>query len=277
MSEYKRLTEEEFTSIVNTIARKHGFEYGTGSFIPESTGLNTRWDSLRANEKRSCPEPPYVKVEMSDMLSDLGEGPITDYMESLISALAQGKRRADLVPESVIDAISTREWCGAHQPLYLERMADKGKCSESGKGEHVDLDALYRRLVYEGYLDYDSQVKLRWATVNGTTPDDATYCSRAYKVVMVSDALDKEGIDLDVLACIILPELTKVQIGIGPALRDESTYAMEHEPLLRHPCRNMVLDVLREAGFEYPPERDDDHEDDDYEYDDDEEDDDDDE
>ncbi len=265
----EEMTTEQLTNLVDAIARIHGFDEGYGSFY-ESTDLKVKWEALSPANRPMGIEDTWLRVDMSDLLATLSEDAVTDYIDAIASAVAEGRGWSSIrCPESVIEEVASREWCADRQALVLKRRAD---LSESGKGEHVDLDALYRKLVYEGYTSYDPLVKLRWADMGeDCDPDRAVRDSTAFKLVMVNRKLDMEGIDEDALACALLFSLTKIELGIAAHLRGELTWAATHAPQARHPSYKNVLLMFASAGIAYPKECDcdedeDEDEDDDEDY-----------
>ena len=182
------MENEELRNLVMRIAKKHGFEQASAKFCP-FRDFKIRWTRNHV----------WVDFEISDYLEDTPEDIMEELMETVIGRMLGEKRN---YPKSVKTWLQSDEFCNEHQIIYLRRVVG---LSDSDKGEAKDLMESYGRLVSEGLAEDDPNCLIRW--IHGRSNQS----SALMKIVMISDRLDSEDVDDDVVDYALFKELENIR------------------------------------------------------------------
>jgi hypothetical protein len=179
-----------------------GYEYGYDSVTAEFE----EFKEFKVKWRRSC---GWAEFEVSDYLTDAPQNVMTGLAETIFSRIS-GKAR-ERYPSDMMQWITSDDFVKNKQPLYLQRARN---LTGTPIGEHIDLEASYRRLVDLGLAEYDEDLVISWTRMPNTKR--VGYCSVLMKVIMISSVFDTPSIPPFVSDYVLYHELIHMSKGFDP-------------------------------------------------------------
>jgi len=189
---------ETLNESFQTVGREYGYDSVTAEFS-EFKEFKIKW-------RRSC---GWAEFEVSDYLIDAPPDVMKGMADTIFSKICRRTRKN--YPKEMLDWVSSDDFVERKQPLYLmrSRTVTRAAC-----GEHVDLDAAYRRLADMGLVNFDDKLKITWTKQPYT--HRVGYCSVLMKVIIISSILDSPAIPTVVSDYALYHELIHLSKGFDP-------------------------------------------------------------
>lgn len=139
----KRMTNEELAAIAETVAKKHGYQDATASFMV-CRDLKLRWT-------RSC---TWISLELADYLAVLDAETIAAILEETFRRI-EDRSMNTAAYES---AVMSKEFRDANRATYIVR----SHAVETEPAGVPDVQASYERLCRRGMLRRDPELTFCW-------------------------------------------------------------------------------------------------------------------
>ena len=189
---------ETLTKAFQMVGKEYGYDSVSAEFM-ESKEFKIKW-------RRSC---GWIEFETSDYLKNAPSDVIKGLAEMIFSRLS-GTRMSEY-PKAMHDWITSDEFIKNNQPEFLRRSKN---LTRSAKGEHIDLNGSYRRLVDMGLVTYDKDVVISWT--KRPNVKSIGHASVLMKVITISSALDSPNIPEFVSDYVLFHELLHLKKGFDP-------------------------------------------------------------
>lgn len=194
----ERMNSNELTKKIKEVSKKYGYEDAVAQFIP-IRDFKVRWTRTFK----------WISVEVCDYLADAPDEVIESLLTTIFERIS-GKEDAAYGAE-VAEHLTSEEFVRRHQPMYLRRSRGYSK----GPGGSVkNLDESYRRLIGMGLAEEVPQIYLGWGMF--PAPHTVARTSVIMRAVAVSDLLDKEDVDDDVVDYVLFVQLVRIKMGFNP-------------------------------------------------------------
>ncbi len=211
------MNSNDLTSMVKRISKKYGYEDAIAQFIP-IRDFKVRWTRTFK----------WISVEVCDYLADAPDEVIESLLTTIFERIS-GKDDTAYGPE-LTEHVTSEQFIREKQPMYVRRTRG---LSKTPCGSVKNLDDSYRRLIDMGLAVNDPQAYIGWAIF--PTPHVVAKTSVIMKVIAVSDLLDKEDVDDDVVDYVLYAQLVRLQMGFNP---ETTRRGKEYDELLdRFPDR----------------------------------------
>ena len=213
----ERMNSNELTKKIKEVSKKYGYEDAVAQFIP-IRDFKVRWTRTFK----------WISVEVCDYLADAPDEVIESLLTTIFERIS-GKDDAAYGPE-LTEYLTSEKFVREHQPMYLNRCRGYSK---TPCGTAKNLDDSYNRLIDKGLVEDDRQAYIGWGAF--PSPHVVARTSVIMKAVAVSDLLDKEDVDDDVVDYVLYAQIVRLKMGFEPTTRRRCT---EYNELLdRFPGR----------------------------------------
>ena len=186
---------ENLKLIFTTVAAEYGFENITAEFSPEHD-LKIAW-------KRAG---TWIDFWISDYLEEAPDVVLESLADSICSGILQ--HREEGYVSDIVDYLTDPEFLRINQGKYLSRV---NGASRTGEGRHKDLEDSYSRLVKDGLIEFDPDIELRWAPLDGA--NIVGQSSVLMKVACLNRRLDLPNIPDDLLDFALYSQLCFITAG----------------------------------------------------------------
>ena len=222
------MNNTDLSRIFQVAGSRFGYSDVTAEFSP-FRDFKIRW---QRNYK-------WARFEVSDYLNDAPMDVVASLAETIFSKI---KGDDASYPDQVCEWLSSRTFLMSKQPVYIKRFTG---LSISPAGNCKNLRDSHRRLIDSGLLEDDRDVYLGWARQG--TGRAVGRASVLMKVVAMSEAMDDERIDDDLLDYSLYSQMAHVGMGFNTGT---SRRGVEYDDLLsRYPRRQEMESELRRLGL----------------------------
>lgn len=211
------MNSNDLTAMVKAVSKRYGYEDAVAQFIP-IRDFKVRWTRTYK----------WISVEVCDYLADAPDEIIESLLTTIFKRIA-GDEDAEY-EEDLASWLTADDFVREKQPMYVRRTRG---LSKTPMGNLKDLDVSYRRLIEMGLVEKDPMVYLGWGIF--PTPHIVARTSVIMKVVVMSDLLDREEVDDEVVDYCLYAQLVRVKMGFNPGTGRRGA---EYDALLdRYPGR----------------------------------------
>ena len=183
----------------------------------------------------------WISLEVSDYLRNAPENVIRSLAETVFAKI-RGDDAAAYSAE-VCEYLNSQEFLDGNQGLYLKRYRGISRFS---RGENVDLQVSYRRLVEKGLVENDQRLVIRWSGSEDRGRKVGRSCVLMRTIVM-NPALDSEDVSEEEIDYALYSQICHVNLGLGPSRENDTE---RYEAMLeRYPERMQAVTELRRQGF----------------------------
>ncbi len=207
----KNMTNEELATIARTVAKKHGYEEATASFMGNKDA-KIRWTRSWS----------WISLEVTDYLAVLDAETMAECLEEIFHRIETGEPSVCPVYEG---AVMSKEFRDANRATFIRRSYS----NMTGAEGTPDVQASYERLCNRGMLKHDPELTFRWKL--GTTRNIAMHASAIFKTVIFNDRLaDAELSDEDVDYLVYCAVIRATRKGLSPADSEHAKALMDAYP-----------------------------------------------
>ena len=198
----KEAAREMMTEVFQRVGKNYGYENVSTDFVS--------FKQFKVQWQRSY---NWIAFRISDYMVDAPENVMEDLADSIFAKIV-GKEGQ--YSDNMRDWVLSDEFSIRKRPTFIQR----GRyLTKDPQGEHKNLDDSIRRLVRNGLIAPDHNIKAVWN--RDTRTDMAATYSVLMRTIMISAALDEKDTSDDVLDYVIYHQYLRIQEGARTFGTDE--------------------------------------------------------
>ncbi|MFT0898023.1 hypothetical protein [Candidatus Methanoprimaticola sp. MG2] len=223
------MNNTEIDRIFQSVGSRYGYSDVTAEYSPFRE-FRIKW---QRNYK-------WANFEVSDYLDTAPESVMVPLADTIFMKI---KGESDVAyPKEVSDWLTSEEFLRSKQPVYLERFTG---LSRSTRGRCRDIRDSYERLIDDGLLERDDDIRFGWVRPGNSRATG--HSSILMKVVSMSELLDSDSVNEIVMDYCLYAQLAHISMGFNPTNKRRGI--QYDEMLSRYPLRSEAEGKLRRLSM----------------------------